>query len=420
MKYKGWIPVVSGFLSFSNIRGQIIPGRCHEPPEVIGCADDPEFKVRSTRTLDDRPFASYRTRPGSSPDAYDFECRAKKVTKSDGQEFLSGIVIAHPRIESSRAAQLKELPTICPGIYPDSLCWVIHFELARDGCIILDWGDLAPDQIGLIVDLTDADVGLFEKLLTFETFSFLKDLIHNHKFHGTSDDSIVVPVKVTDDSDERWRDETARNIHRAIISSVRNLPAQLELTNALGKICYLRTFLSISKTRYCDQLSASLENLERSVETRLTRESFVSNAFEVVKNLWMSISLACVATGITLLQLLQVPCITGLSYEKERCAVAYDIPQSALDALALLLSNWSSVSVVLIGLFLLMGYLATRRSILELYSQRTGSEGWTWHLIRFFYGLSLTSGRYIALTWLTSLVITLLILLGTAISALVK
>jgi hypothetical protein len=140
----------------------------------------------------------------------------------------------------------------------------------------LNWGDLAPDQIGLIVDLTDADVGLFEKLLTFETFSFLKDLIHNHKFHGTSDDSIVVPVKVTDDSDERWRDETARNIHRAIISSVRNLPAQLELTNALGKICYLRTFLSISKTRYCDQLSASLENLERSVETRLTRESFVS------------------------------------------------------------------------------------------------------------------------------------------------
>lgn len=256
-------------------------------------------------------------------------------------------------------------------------------------------------------------------LLTFETFSFLKDLIHNHKFHSVDDDSIVVPIKIKDACDEHWKDETARSIHRAIISALRNSPSRLELTNALGKICYLRTFLSLGNTTFCKALLKSLDNLEKSIEVRLEGRVLSTSAWDVIRSTWITILLACVATAMTLVQLFQIPCIRGMSHN-ENCSSAFMLPSSAVWLTDALLSNWTTFFVGIFVTLCLIGYLANRRSILELYSQRTGSERWDWHVMRFFYGLALTKGKYMALLWLTMLAGAMWLIMGFLIYSLVS
>jgi hypothetical protein len=38
-----------------------------------------------------------------------------------------------------------------------------------------------------------------------------------------------------------------------------------------------------------------------------------------------------------------------------------------------------------------------------MYTHRAGNEKWDWQIVRFFYGMALTQGKYIALFWLTLL-----------------
>ena len=421
MTYNGWVPVASGFLSFTNIKGQIIAGRCSAVPDIDGSLDSfgKECVIRSSRTLIDRPFGPMRSFFGSKDEQYEFECRAQRI-QDGASECLVGTVIAHPRIEIKEAEILKQEKSIKPGVYKNCLAWVIGFRLERNGFITLDWGDLKPGHISQIFD---TDSGLpeleAEKLLTFETFSFLKDIVHNHKFHSVDDDSIVVPVKVADAEDFSWKDETAKNLHRTIISSIRNSPTQIELTNALGKLCYLRTFLSLAKTVFCNNLLESLDNLEKTIETRLRQKDYAVGAWDFLKGTWITIFIACVATVITMFQLLQIPCIEGLN-ATEDCVIKFKIPGNVLGLTEGLLSNWG---YFILGFFMLLcfiGYLSSRRSILELYSQRTGSEKWDWHLMRFFFGLALTNGKYIAVFWLTIFALVVLGLLLVLIITLIR
>lgn len=418
MKYKGWIPVASGFLSFTNIKGQIIAGRCEEPPTIVGSFDDGLCTITSTRTLIDRPFGPAWAFFSSTDFKYDFECRARKISTGD-EDSLAGIIIAHPRIERESASHVKRDPSPRLGIHAASLCWVIGFQLSRNGCLTLDWGNSPREDIAQIFDVSEIGLEDAEKLLTFETFSFLKDLIHTHKFHSVDDDSIVVPVVVANDTDEGWKDVTARNIHRAVVSSLRNGPGRLELTNALGKLCYLRTFLGIAKTKFSSQLLDSLENFERGVKARLEQESFKYSGWQVLQEMWLSILLALIATLITLFQLFQIPCIRGLT-DVGSCKEVFQIQPLAIGLTKLLLLNWISVASGLFIVLCLVGYLASRKSIQELCSQRMGGETWDWHLIRFFYGLALTQGRYMAIFWLTIFAITMLALLGFAIASLIR
>lgn len=420
MKYKGWIPVASGFLSFTNIRGQIIPVRCAKPPEIKGSFDDGHVPcvISSTRTLIDRPFGPAWAFVSSSDDKYDFECRATKI-RDNGDDALTGVVIAHPRIESRGAELIKKESNIRLGVHKACLCWVIKFHLLRNGFVTLDWGDSPRADIAEIFDTSEMSLDEAERLLTFETFSFLKDLIHNHKFHSIDDDSIIVPVLVADDNDEQWKDVTAKNLHRAIVSSLRNTPARLELTNALGKLCYLRTFLQIADTNFCRRLLASFDNLERGIRARLEREAFESSGWQVFQGIWLSILLAAIATLITLFQLFQIPCIDGLA-DTERCASTFHIPPVAVQLTDSLLANWTGVALGLFGILSLIGYLASRKPIFDLYSQRMGGETWDWHLVRFFYGLALTQGKYLAFIWLTIFTFSMLGLLAYAIASLVR
>jgi len=421
MKYKGWIPVASGFLSFSNIRGQVITGRCHEPPTFDGSLEslDSICRITSTRTLIDRPFGTLRSVFGSLDERYDFELRASRQSLAETEETLVGCVIAHPKYNRNDAVYIKKQASPPPGIYPECLCWVINFQLGRDGCITLDWGHLESGRISKIVDVDPGEEEAAEKLLTFETFSFLKDLIHNHKFHSVDDDSIVVPIKLKDDDDGCWKDETARNIHRAIISSLRSKPAKLELTNALGKLGYLRTFLDLANTDFTRKLLKSLDNLEKTIQARLQQQSFLTSAWDIVKSTWITILLAWVATSMTLFQLLQIPCIGGISKSAE-CTTTFTIPQGAIWFTSGLLENWTTFFVGILCILLTLGYLACRSSILELYSQRTGSDEWEWHIMRLFYGLALTQGKYIALLWLTILAGGLLSLIAFIIHSLIR
>lgn len=421
MKYKGWIPVASGFLSFSNIRGQVITGRCQDAPAFNGSLDSigSDCQITSTRTLIDRPLGALRSVLGSIDERYDFELRASRHSLCDGDEMLEGCVIAHPKYNRDDAAYVRKQDKPRPGIYADCLCWVVNFQLTRDGCITLDWGDLRSGSISKIVDVAPEDEEAAERLLTFETFSFLKDLIHNHKFHSIDDDSIVVPIKVTSDNDCTWKDETARNLHRAIISSLRSTPAQLELTNALGKLGYLNTFLRIAGTNFSNKLLASLDNLEKTIQARLQQQSFFTGAADVIKSTWITILLACIATAMTLFQLLQIPCIEGLNNGAD-CKVSFSVPSSAIWLTSTLLENWITFFIGIFVTLCSLGYLACRRAILELYSQRTGSDELDWHIMRFFYGLALTQGKYMALFWLTILAAALLSLIGYIIYSLIR
>lgn len=420
MKYKGWIPVASGFLSFTNIRGQVIAGRCSTAPSMTGSLDKVGeiCVIKSKRTLIDRPLESLRSAIRRRDESYSFECRAARE-EIKGEEHLVGVVIAHPSAKANEAERVKAVCDIKPGVYERSSCWVIAFKLARNGCIELDWGSLRPGEISKIVDIQPGEEQTAEKLLTFESFSYLKDLIHNHKFHSIDDDSIVVPVKVDAPHDNCWMDTTARSLHRAIISSVRSGSTYHDLSNALGKTAYLRTFLSLSPSNFCKEMLQSLGNLETTIEIRLNRQEAESNIRDTVKNTWTTIVLACVATAMTLFQLIQIPCIEGLSKD-DSCDVTFKVSKEVISSTYILLDNWSVFFVGTFALLCLIGYGTSRRAILDLYSLRTGNEKWDWHVMRFLYGFALTNGTYMALLWLTILFGVIAGLIGVAVYGLIS
>lgn len=424
MLYKAWIPNVSGNLSFSNIKGSKIPNRAKAPHTFNQIGNEKAGWIYSLqeRDLSDAPF------PNKEGKFY-YLLKGEIQNRWEKDEALIGCVITYPKTQlkssdktllnvfKSKEFSVETVEELINSWSIDPVFIKVNFTLYRDGFIELDFGDAYPTL--------DNDVSYS---IVFESYSFLKDLIHAHKFHRYDDDSIVVPYP-DETNTIVWVVKTLRNLHKSVVFSYRNATHQQDILNALGKLSYLDGFQMVAKKKYegliREDFWINTDNLRVSLDLKLkdqeTIESNKSNLLQTVLNITLSIF----ALIIAMTQLLQVPCIDGLTYNASTChslsgqQFIFSLDNNSLNYVQMILKYWSSITtgmpIVIIFLIALLNFWRIDRWI-----NNNIGHGWWGGYIRSIlaFAVSEGAGRMMAFIWVGIFIVTMITLLCAALGLL--
>jgi hypothetical protein len=302
-QYRGWIPTVTGRLSFSH----------------FGDAK----RIKSVRRADTRKryLIAYQNR--KTGDALlpvvlqwiarvgsraHFVCVAETVDVAsgvgvDGQGVLRGkIFIANGFFQCRRLRQAIISPCFeslanfdqhsgtsienhFSAAYQNLImeCAIrcsfqIDFQLARTG--------IADFQIteGMVTraDAPQLDQSNAQRItfgLAHQCYSFLKDLGHHHKHHSPRNDTIVDLHDFDNSDDKTWRRKTLYGIYRRIITCMRREEIVQQISS-VGLLAYAKTFKSIWLESYPDDEKGKEipifydEHMEESIRAAETRMRF--------------------------------------------------------------------------------------------------------------------------------------------------
>ncbi len=420
-KYRGWLPVLSGFISFRNASGQTIAERCRMPVVWGDLAEPDGLNVKQLRELKDDAIPSiswrpFRDRLPANTGVFIFSMRA--VWADSCEKAIKGFVYARPApLDSVCAESLdNEIPPM-GGVVQDANGWVLEFSLDRSGVIDLSWGDSSQDAVLEIIDTDfyNIDASDAAARLTFQTYLFLKDFVHSHKFHNGDDDSILIPYKVSNSEDTSWYEKTARNLHASIVTSMRG--GRFDIINAIGQISYLRTLMGLAETigvNFTAFNPQSLDILLEGCQAKLERIKLVESESTSLGGIILTLLFSFVAVLIAMLQLLQIPCISAFA-KGDSCSI-FAVSPFALMAATFVLVNWAWSVICVYFAVLVILYIFFKRALHDVVSQRIGHRRFDWIILRPVFGTLLGDyGRTFASFWVV--VFSLLILFLLWISA---
>ncbi len=435
MRLQGWIPTVSGYLSFKSARNANIPGRCTYLQFLNSLTPGANGEIWSLqkRNLSDRPFdidtpgiGRLRVFGGSRKISCLF-AGTHDQGGADGTPVnkLSGVVVFVPRMyqnileslwenlapkdDTAARRSLLDLQQLVQKFVdgqirdvnlPRSLFLVAQLEVERNGT-----AEVRVDEKRL-AEHEDAVLRRF----AFEVFSFAKDLLHTHKFHSVHDDAIVVAYDVDEPENGagNWQLRTAKNLHRSVVSTLQTASEAHVLLDALGRLAYLDSFL----TSHASALRAGSFNtgqLRTVIQTKLDLAAQTIAYQSSRRQLAPTLMFAMAAVLVALFQLLQLPCIDGLSYVKpdagaaSSCAQVFKVDKGLISKVGLLLTHLGDVwlfSVVAAGLLWIYGGSFSLR---RWHHAQLGRCTWTGWILRVLLGATITSGRLAALAWVGAL-----------------
>jgi hypothetical protein len=216
-----------------------------------------------------------------------------------------------------------------------------------------------------------------ERLKVVESYSFIRDVMHSHRFHSGTDDAILDLVEAPSVNDGKYSlfDLCARSLHRSVISSFRSKDPVDQLS-ALGRLSYLESFVELMRARGAVKpgaYGANLATLRRAIESY---SEYVSRGNkEEDSNFSVHISVIALVLPLlfVVLQFLQIPCIDGLTWSKDSCVNNhFKVPQLMLDMAAVILENLLSVSLFLLCVLAMTVLLLGRRTILRFMAAQLG------------------------------------------------
>jgi len=269
----GWIPTVSGRLSFS------VFGDCRFPTVATAAnVVDDNIRYFAAHQFRDASDVLLPFRKWLSPLVFGIDGRmwfaflAHTESKPDDPLYtLSGraFIFADPsrwKIEvSPKLIQFQDhlrdfqyhkdhddLERFARQQYADALelctktcSYFIDAKIRRNGVTEI----LIPAQVELPASATKLPSDERKKartvrLLASQLFFFLKDLGHRHQHHDPSTDQIVSIHETTSPNDIRWRNLTLYSIYRKVIEIKRD-PHAATFSNSLGLVAYAEAFSKI-------------------------------------------------------------------------------------------------------------------------------------------------------------------------------
>lgn len=424
--YRGWLPVLSGYISFRNASGQMIAQRCRMPFVWGGLSHPDGLHVQQLRELKDElvPSASwnpFRNLLPASTGMFLFSMQTSWVDESENA--ICGLVYARPASPDSKCERgVNDVIPPMTGVVPETNGWILEFSVGRAGVIDLSWGNFNLEAALDIIDTEFTEVTAKEAAarLAFQTYLFLKDYIHSHKFHNGDDDSILIPYQITDNDDTTWYEKTARNLHASVVTSMRG--GRFDVINAIGQISYLRTFLSLAKRNGASFPAInrkSLDVLLAGCEAKLERIKLVEAESTSLGGIILTLLFSFVAVLIAMLQLLQIPCIDIFAI-KGGCSL-FTVNPFAFQVADFVLGNWLWSVAGVYACVLIILFVFFRRSIHDIISQRIGHRRLDWIVLRPIFGSLLGDhGRIAASIWVILLSLIVLALLWTGIVASIR
>lgn len=312
MEYIGWVPTITGRLSFSTIGLGSYPSACSRSGEGS------EFVLMQRRDLLDVivPF-------GNSTDVGKFfrELIANKIFGVSGRflfvmsakveasgEACEGQIHVFPEVKARQAK--RELNFHFKSGNPPSevnqcidknlsaACYRCNFRLERQGKLKLFYACGFPGS-------PDGELPM---LLANQAFYFVKDVAHVHQHHDPTHDAITeVTATSNDNPDRTWVSETMFSLYRAIIRYKR-FRSEKALFRAAGIIAYARSFeksygANPSKEGfYAEELERSLavarEEIKHFDQKRISQIETFRNVFFAVFGLVVSVVVIAQIDGV--------------------------------------------------------------------------------------------------------------------------
>lgn len=273
--YRGWIPNVTGALSFGTF------GEVSHPPLPISAnrADRLTRYVICYQTRDKSdvqlPFRQFL-----GPILFKIQGRiwflcvgVTSPSKPAGQDYLSGRVFlfndkstwhttVEPMISQSQdylnAFEFGRTTQTIKEYFDDTYVELqervaplsifnLGFRLHRSGVITIE----LPENMVRVENAPKFPTGEPEKsfmkhLVTAQAFYFLRDIGHRHQHHDPNTDIIVDIHELPERDDLTWRKLTLFGLYRHIIRYKRKYDAEI-FYNALGVLAYARAFREICK-----------------------------------------------------------------------------------------------------------------------------------------------------------------------------
>lgn len=277
-EFRGWIPTVTGRLSFSAIGmtdGQ--PGRCVTSnisdgrsryilcyqSRMLGDSVLPPalaqwlFKLRGqmwfacvARAVQDSPTGSEKLV------GHVFLISNKKVWRSEVEAKIRTeqfMLSDYRRNMPFNSKALKEYfneryCNLATSLAPLS-DFSIAFEVARTGETIIRHDSTGTSSPGAPGFPHDKEGHLLHVVIA-QFFFFLKDIFHQHQHHDPKTDTIL-DIYRADGDDHQWRRETLYALYRKIISYKRK-NTERNLFSALGVLAYAQSFEKLSRLK-CTQ-----------------------------------------------------------------------------------------------------------------------------------------------------------------------
>jgi hypothetical protein len=385
--YRAWVPTVAGYLTFSSLGNVRIPGRVFgqdqkRTPQLDGTCYLSAYQIRNLS--DGLKIGAWNADPKDGRHFYLLQAVIASPTSTE--KTVKGYIFSAPSLHkdvlsSLYAADFDSVKTLAAlnnlkainSALPshEQYATALTFTLHSDGCI---------EMIPECNTDTESELG---RGLALEAYSFVRDLMHKHKFHSLSDDAVLWPIPCQSTDDLHWRDETMRNLHRSVITSFRNT-SQINCLEALGKLSYLESFIAVSKNKLLSNSNEKINNLP-SINTQALRCAIESARDHHVaerelkissKNLSWAIFALLVPLLFVLVQLLQLPCIEGLSYEKDKCTkYMFSVPHTFMMFVQSLMFQIDKVAVLSVFFSLLIWAYLVRSRLVQTYKFLLDKQG---------------------------------------------
>jgi hypothetical protein len=317
--YAGWVPTITGHLSFSLIGGPRVSPRCRTFNRPAAGGPVRLIAIHQRRTAQDyilapgtlqlaRPQTTQdyilvaRTWPADTPYFYDGKIKQAR----DDQGVLFGNILVVPRdrnpiIKRRRKIFLTDLQALLdrqmdPNADPDGTMDEIHRRIDQgrlDGiaCLAMEVALFRTGEVRIWFDLehflgrqvhTQAIVPSAEELklaelLAPQAYFFVKDITHVHYHHEPDSDQLLpltrlLPVQCADDHDANeliWRRETLWGLAR-VVSQFRQRNKLYDFKKVMGVLAYADAFQSTLAMVWRRQTL----NEDMELHTRLSRYDF--------------------------------------------------------------------------------------------------------------------------------------------------
>lgn len=295
-RYRGWLPNVSGRLSFSTFGDTTHPTRS-VTETAAGPASRYIISYQARNTSDvvlPHPGFLGRLVAGLASD-FIFLCIARTERGANGpEEYLRGRLYMFNRKSWKDAVKeqvVREQTNLAEIANPLNDFTVDHysgqaFSALSEGLISLsDYSAKFETSRNGITEI-EVDEGLVNSdrfdpdwnfnrtrqmhlMLTAQLFFFLRDIGHRHRHHNPRTDTLVDIYRYDGSDDIQWRLSTLYRIYRKIITLNRS-PKEDTFDDALGLIAYADTFQKISLVDHDESAFKSLsvyhsENMKLSV-----------------------------------------------------------------------------------------------------------------------------------------------------------
>lgn len=285
--WAGWIPTVSGQLSFSIIGHSSAAKNCAFVNEILPVRSEAApvryVALQQSRTAPDFPYFDFLTKHFWPGVAYDFVCSAQ-TAEADIQVMLPRNAEGEPRVKAVHNAQgvlkgqiyvllynrdkqqrmanraaIHDLKTSIWSANAENVAeakkkisralanrtqsappfLVANFQLFRTGEFKLEIEERAWLRF-----VNRADLKAVLEIIPNQIFYFMKDVVHRHYHHDGSSDQMLALTRLTDSvatSEIGWRRSTLWGLVR-VIMQYRRAGRWLDLQKAKGVIAYAEAF----------------------------------------------------------------------------------------------------------------------------------------------------------------------------------